>query len=51
MFNLITGVVGGISAIAVAIVTYVNPKHAVKINAAIPVVATAIIEVSSIFLN
>jgi hypothetical protein len=51
MFELITGVVGGVSAIAVAIVTYVKPKHAVKINAAIPVVATAIVEVASIFLK
>lgn len=51
MFELITGVVGGVSSIAVSIVTYVKPKHAVKINAAIPVVATAIVEVASIFLK
>lgn len=51
MFELITGVVGGMASIAVAIVTYAKPKHAVKINAAIPVVATAIVEVASIFLK
>ena len=51
MFELITGIVGGVASIAVAIVTYVKPKHAVKINAAIPVVATAIVEVASIFLK
>lgn len=51
MLELITGVVGGVSAIAVAVVTYVKPKHAVKINAAIPIVATAIIEVATIFLK
>lgn len=50
MLELITGVVGGVAAIAVAVVTYTKPKHAVKINAAIPVVATAIIEVAQIFL-
>ena len=50
MLELITGVVGGVSAIAVAVVTYTKPKHAVKINAAIPVIATAIIEVAQIFL-
>lgn len=51
MLELIVGVTGGVSAIAVAVVTYVKPKHAVKINAAIPVIATAIVEVATIFLK
>lgn len=50
MLELIVGIVGGISAIGVAIVTYINPKHAVKINAAIPVAATAVIEIATIML-
>ena len=51
MLELIIGVTGGVASIAVACVTYFKPKHAVKINAAIPVVATAICEVASIFLG
>lgn len=51
MLELIIGVTGGVASIAVACVTYFKPKHAVKINAAIPVVATAIIEVAQIFLG
>lgn len=51
MLELITGVTGGISAIAVAVVTYTKPKHAVKINAAIPIIATCIIEIATIFLT
>lgn len=51
MLELIIGVVGGVATIAEALVAYFKPKHAVKISAAIPVVATAIIEVSTIFLK
>ena len=51
MLEMIIGVTGGVASIAVALVTYFKPKHAVKINAAIPVVATAICEVATIFLG
>lgn len=51
MLELIIGVTGGVSAIAVAVVTYIKPKQAVKINAAIPIIATAITEVATIFLK
>ena len=51
MFELITGVIGGVSTIAIAVVTYKKPKHAAKINAAISIVATAATEVASIFLQ
>lgn len=51
MFELITGVVGGVGTIAIAIVTYKKPKHAAKINAAISVASTAVIEIASIFLK
>lgn len=51
MLELIIGVVGGVTAIATAVVSYVKPKHMVKINAAIPVVATAVIEVAQIVLQ
>lgn len=50
MKELIIGVTGGISTIAIALVTYFKPKHAVKINAAIPVAATAICEIATILL-
>ena len=49
MKELIIGVAGGIGTIATALVTYFKPKHAVKINTAIPIVVTAICEVATIF--
>ena len=37
-FNLITGIVGGVQAIAVAVVTYTAPEYATAINSAIVVI-------------
>lgn len=51
MLQLIIGVTGGVAAIATAVVTYIKPKHAAKINAAIPLVATCICEIATIFLK
>jgi len=51
MFNLVVGVVGGISAIAVAVITYVEPTYAAAINASIPIASTAIIEICSKFVK
>lgn len=50
MRELVTGIVGGTSTIAIALVTYFKPKHATKINTAIGIVATATIEVCNLFL-
>ena len=50
-YNLIVGIVGGISTIAVAIVTFVNPAYAVAINASIGIGATAVTEICNQFVN
>lgn len=48
-FNLVVGVIGGVSAIAVAVVTYCEPANAAAINASIPIASTAVIEICSKF--
>ncbi len=51
MFNLVTGIIGGVQAIAVAVVTYASPEHATAINSAIVILGTAIIEACSQFVK
>lgn len=51
VFNLVVGIVGGVSAIAVAVVTYVAPENATGINASIPIASTAIVEICSKFVK
>jgi hypothetical protein len=50
-FNLVTGIVGGLQAIGVAVVTYASPEYATAINSAIVVIGTAIIEACSQFVH
>ena len=50
-FQLISGIVGGVQAIAVAVVTYTSPEYATAINGAIVVVGTAVIEACSQFVK
>lgn len=50
-FQLISGVVGGVQAIAVAVVTYTSPEYATAINGAIVILGTAIIEACSQFVK
>lgn len=50
-FTLITGIVGGVQAIAVAVVTYTSPEYATAINSAIVVIGTAVIEACSQFVQ
>ena len=50
-FNLITGIVGGVQAIAVAVVTYTAPEYSAAINGAIVVIGTAVIEACSQFVK
>lgn len=50
-FNLITGIVGGVQAIAVAVVTYTSPEYATAINSAVVVIGTAVIETCSQFVK
>jgi hypothetical protein len=51
VYNLVVGVVGGISTIAVAVVTFFNPAYAVAINASIGIGCTAIIEICNQFVK
>jgi hypothetical protein len=51
VFNLITGLVTGLETISVAIVTFCGPSGAVAINAAIPIVGTAIITTCKLFVK
>ena len=50
-YNLIVGVVGGLSTIAIAVVTFINPSYAVAINASITIGATAITEIANQFVK
>lgn len=50
-YNLIIGIVGGLSTIAVAVVTFLNPAYAVAINASIGIADTAIIEICGQFVK
>lgn len=50
-YNLIVGVAGGLSTIAIAVVTFLNPSYAVAINASIGIGSTAVIEICSQFVK
>ena len=50
-FQLISGIVGGVQAFAVAVVTYTSPEYATAINGAIVIVGTAIVEACSQFIK
>ena len=45
VYNLVVGIIGGCSTIAVAVVTFLNPAYAVAINASIGIASTAAIEI------
>ena len=49
MFRLITGVLGGVAAIAEAIVVYTEPAYQTAIVAAIPIGTTAVTEILTLF--
>lgn len=51
VYNLVTGIIGGVEVIAIAIVTFVQPSYAVAINASIGIVGTAAIEVCGQFVK
>ena len=50
-FNLVTGIIGGLQTIGVAIVTYTNPEYATAINSAIVIAGTAAIEICNLFTS
>jgi hypothetical protein len=50
-FQLVSAIIGGVQAIAVAVVTYTAPEYATAINSAIVVIGTAVIEACSHFVK
>lgn len=50
-YNLIVGIIGGVSTIAVAFVTFFNPAYATAINASIGIGATAAVEIVGQFVK
>lgn len=50
-YNLVVGILGGISTIAIAIVTFISPAYATAINSAIGIGTTASIEIVSQFVK
>lgn len=50
-YNLVVGVTGGASAIAVALVTFFNPAYAAAINASIAIAQTAVCEICAQFVK
>lgn len=51
LFMLITGVVGGVQAIGVALVTYFQPAYSTAINACIVLVGTCIVDCAANFVD
>ena len=51
MFALVSGIVGGLQTIGVALVTYNNPEYATAINSAIVIAGAAIIEICNLFVK
>lgn len=49
VFNLVTGIVGALQTVGVAIVTYTEPAFATAINSSIVIAGTAIIEICNLF--
>ena len=48
-FALVSGIIGGLQTIGVAIVTYTQPDYATAINSAIVIVGAAAIEICNLF--
>lgn len=49
MFALVSGIVGGLQTIGVAVVTYTQPEYAMAINSAIVIAGASIIEICNLF--
>lgn len=50
-FQFVSAIIGGVQAIAVAVVTYVSPEYSAAINGAIVVIGTAVIEACAQFVK
>lgn len=51
VFALISGIVGALQTIGVAIVTYTAPESATAINSGIVIAGAAIIEICNLFVK
>lgn len=51
VFALVTGIVGGLQTIGVAVVTYTQPEYSTAINSAIVIAGAAIIEICNLFVK
>jgi hypothetical protein len=51
MFALVSGIIGGLQTIGVAIVTYTQPEYATAINSAIVIAGAAAIEICNLFVK
>lgn len=50
-FALISGIIGGLQTVGVAIVTYTSPEYATAINSAIVIAGAAAIEICNLFVK
>lgn len=50
-YNFVTGIIGGVQVLTIAIVTYIAPENIIAINASIGIVGTAAIEVCNQFVK
>lgn len=51
MFALVSGIVGGLQTIGVAVVTYNGPEYVTAINSAIVIAGAAVIEICNLFVK
>lgn len=51
VYRLVVGVTSGAAAIAIAVVTFINPEYCVAINSSIAVVEGAVAEICSFFVK
>lgn len=50
-FALVSGIIGGLQTIGVALVTYTSPEYATAINSAIVIAGSAAIEICNLFVR
>ena len=51
LFTMVSSIIGGVAAIASAVVTYAQPEYATAIVAAIGIGSTAAIEILNLFVK
>ena len=51
IFALVSGIIGGLQTIGVAVITYTGPGYATAINSAIVIAGAAAIEICNLFVK